>query len=283
MNVLCVGQMGWDITTIGENKYKNFGGSVLHFSLAAALMGLKVDMLCYVNKSEWNELLIKLDMIGIGTETIVDFYDTIKFYMYYDENMVFCEDKFSMDINSKEPLIFDTIPKNISYDMYNICETTPEQDWKTLRKILDHNPEAKISMQFHIDNLLRNKELYTSMLGEIDYIFMNFDEALFISGKEAIDDAIGYLQQKIKNVLFITSHHINYAVNSKGVITMNTMPINDVVDPTGAGDCFAGGAVAGLCINNRLEDALRFGAICSYFKLKGYSSNFLLDMLKVSR
>ena len=240
-------------------------------------------MLCYVNKSEWNELLIKLDMIGIGTENIVDFYDTIKFYMYYDENMVFREDKFSMDINRKEPLIFDAIPKNIFYDMYNICETTPEQDLKTLRKILDYNPEAKISMQFHIDNLLRNKELYSSMLGEIDYIFMNFDEALFISGKEEIDDAIGYLQQKIKNVLFITSHHINYAVNSKEIITMNTMPINDVVDPTGAGDCFAGGAVAGLCINNRLEDALRFGAICSYFKLKGYSSNYLLDMLKVSR
>ena len=87
-----------------------------------------------------------------------------------------------------------------------------------MRKILDYNPEAKISMQFHIDNLLRNKELYSSMLGEIDYIFMNFDEALFISGKEEIDDAIGYLQQKIKNVLFITSHHINYAVNSKEII-----------------------------------------------------------------
>ncbi len=27
MKILCVGQMGWDITTIGENKYKNFGVS----------------------------------------------------------------------------------------------------------------------------------------------------------------------------------------------------------------------------------------------------------------
>lgn len=283
MKILCIGQMGWDITTIGENKYKNCGGSVLHFSLAAALMGLKVDMLCYVNKNEWKELLCKLDRIGIGTEKIVDFYDTIKFYMYYDKDMNFCEDRFSMDINRNEPLIFDAIPKNISYDMYNICETTPEQDWQTLRKILGYDSNAKICMQFHIDNLLRNKELYSHMLGVIDYIFLNIDEALYLSGRETIADAIDYLQKKIKNVLFITSHHINYAVHSKGVITMNTMPVSDVIDPTGAGDCFAGGAVAGLCINSRLEDALRFGAICSYFKLKGYSSNYLLDMLNVGR
>ncbi len=283
MKILCVGQMGWDITTIGENRYKNYGGSVLHFTLAAALMGLKVDMLCYVNKNEWKDLLIKLDGLGVGTDQIIDFYDTIKFYMYYDKNMNFCEDRFSMEISKNEPLIFEAIPKNIPYDMYNICETTPEQDSHTLEKIVNCNPNAKICMQYHIDNLFRNKELYLTMLGVIDYIFMNMDEALYISGKGSISDAIEYLQQKIKNVLFITSHHINYAVYSKGVITMNAMPVSGVIDPTGAGDCFAGGAVAGLCIDNQLEDALRFGAICSYFKLKGYSSNYLLDMLNVSR
>lgn len=117
MKILCVGQMGWDITTIGENRYKNYGGSVLHFTLAAALMGLKVDMLCYVNKNEWKDLLIKLDGLGVGTDQIIDFYDTIKFYMYYDKNMNFCEDRFSMEISKNEPLIFEAIPKNIPYDM----------------------------------------------------------------------------------------------------------------------------------------------------------------------
>lgn len=54
MKVLTVGQIGWDVTTINNKANINYGGSVLHFCLAAALMGMKTDMLCYVNKKEWN-------------------------------------------------------------------------------------------------------------------------------------------------------------------------------------------------------------------------------------
>lgn len=281
MKLLCVGQIGWDITTIDNKTKKNFGGSVLHFSLAAALMGLKSDILCYVNKTEWKGLLEQLQEIGIGTNLVIDFNRTIKFHMFYDNNMNFCEDKFSMDISKDEPSILCEITNHPKYDLYNICETTPEQDWNTLQEILNYAPESKISMQFHIDNLIRNKRLYIDMLPCVDYLFMNLTEALYLSDKTTIDSAIDFLRPRIKKVLFITSHYENYAVTKDEIIKMKTLSIDKVVDPTGAGDCFAGGVIAGLNLNDNLQDALRFGAICSYLKLNDYSSNKLLDILNM--
>ena len=281
MKVLCVGQMGWDVTTINNQTEINYGGSVLHFSLAAALMGLKVDLLCYVNRNDWKNLLNELDTIGIGVESVIDFYDTIKFHMDYDAELNFCEDKFFMEINSHEPVIYDHLTNQRTYDLYNICETTPEQDCHTLDKIRSCCPTAKTSIQFHIDNLQKDKALYIAMLPQVDYIFMNLDEALYLSGENEIESAIIHLQTKIKNVLFITSHEKNYAIRKTEVISMNIFPAEDVVDPTGAGDCFAGGAIAGICVSDDLSVALRYGAICSYFKLKDYSSKKILDILKI--
>lgn len=281
MNVLSVGQVGWDVTTINDKTTRNYGGSVLHFCLAAALMGMKTDMLCYVNKREWESLINGLQQIGIGTHHIIDFEYTIRFNMHYDKELRFCEEKFSMDISDLEPHIYESIPYINQYDLYNICETVPEQDFKTLQIISNSNKDAVIAMQFHIDNLLRDKKLYLSLLGKIDYIFMNYEEAFFLSGCNSLEGSIDFLKKRIKNIAFITSHTQNYAVSNKEVITMKPMTANTVVDPTGAGDCFAGGAIAGLCLNGKLETALRFGSMCSYFKLKGYSSNYLLEMLKV--
>ncbi len=283
MKVLSVGQIGWDVTTINNKVNKNYGGSVLHFCLSAALMGMKTDMLCYVNKKEWANLINELQQIGIGTNHIIDFEHTIRFNMYYDEELRFCEEKFSMDIRDSEPHIYENISYMDQYDLYNICETVPEQDFKTLQIITDSNKDAVIAMQFHIDNLLRNKELYCSLLDKIDYIFMNYEEACFLSECNTLEETIDFLKKRIKNIAFITSHIKNYAVSHKEVIIMEPMTANTVVDPTGAGDCFAGGAIAGLCLNGQLETALRFGSMCSYFKLKDYSSNYLLEMLKVRR
>lgn len=283
MKILCIGQMGWDITFIDEIENRNYGGSVLHFSLAAALMGIKIDILCYVNKKEWSELIDKLHQIGIGTNNIIDFEDTIRFNMYYDKQMNFCEDKFSMYISECEPLIYEKISDLKLYDIYNLCETVPEQDFKTLRKIKECNKGAVIAMQFHIDNLFRNKSLYLSLLSDIDYVFMNSEEVLFLFETGSIDEAIPLLRKYIKNIIFITSHMQNYAINRKEIVVIEAIETNDVIDPTGAGDCFAGGAIAGLCLNGQLDTALRYGSICSYFKLKGYSSNHLLEMLKIWR
>ncbi len=240
MKMLCIGQMGWDITRIGTNKYQNYGGSVLHFTVAAAVMGAEVDILSYVNKKEWKDILFRLDKVGVGTEKIIDFYDTIDFHMYYDQDMNFCKNKFRMNIDKNEPLIFNEISENETYDLYNICETTPEQDEMTVHKILGYNPQAKLSMQFHIDNLLKNKKMYLDMLKKIDYIFMNLEEALYLSDENMIEEAIDFFQKRIKNTLFITSHQTNYAIRHNTIISLNTLPINIVVDPTGAGDCFAG-------------------------------------------
>ena len=73
--------------------------------------------------------------------------------MHYDKELRFCEEKFSMDISDLEPHIYESIPYINQYDLYNICETVPEQDFKTLQIISDSNKDAVIAMQFYPFNL----------------------------------------------------------------------------------------------------------------------------------
>ena len=282
MRVLCVGQLGWDVTNINGNKKKSYGGSVLHFSLAAALMGLKVDLLSYVNKREWKDMLISLEKLGIGTHAIVDFEHTIKFNMSYNKNLEFCEDEFSMIIDSKEPQIHKELTLLDNYDIYNMCETLPEQDLKTYEQIKYNNCNAEISIQLHLDNLMRDKNLYLSLLNKIDYIFMNMQEAFYLSNASSIEKAINFLKSKTKKAIFITSHDKNYVITKQKVLSIDTIKTNKVIDPTGAGDCFAGGAIAGIAAGKEIELALKWGTIVSHLKLHGYSSEYIFKILMVS-
>lgn len=279
MSVLCIGQVGWDITKIGGIAHKNYGGSVLHFSLGCKLMGGDVDIAAYVNTSDWESLLELLKKVGIGIDKIIDHKNTICFNMEYDEKLTFLNDKFSMDIDLNEPDISVVLDDSKNYKIINLCETTPEQDNLMLQKVLK-NGNFEISMQYHIDNLIRAKDLYYNMLSQIDYLFLNADEALYLTACTDIQSAILEIQKLCKKVAFVTSHKTNYAISKARIFSVNTIAIEEVRDPTGAGDCFAGGAIASLLYSDDLLRALRYGMICSYFKLKDYSSNFLLKMMK---
>lgn len=280
MSIFCIGQMGWDKTTIGKNHKISYGGSVLHFSLAALIMGVKSDLLCYVNKSEWKNILNDISDLGIGIENVLDYKNTISFNMFYDDEMQFIEEKFSMDISKDEPLIYDRIEKCSNYEIYNVCETTPEQDLATINKIKEFKPSGKVSIQLHIDNLLRSLETYKMILSVADYIFMNIEESLLLTDSSDITSSLKLLSQYKETVFFVTSHTKNYVLYNGEIKYDTPIFIDCVVDPTGAGDCFAGGAMAAIYLFGDLDIALKYGAICSYLKLKGYSSDFLLDTLK---
>lgn len=279
MSVLCIGQVGWDITKIGGIVHKNYGGSVLHFALGCKLMGGDVDIAAYVNTLEWMSLLEQLRKVGIGVDKIIDYKNTICFNMEYDEKLAFLNDKFSMDIDKNEPDISTILDDCRNHRIINLCETTPEQDSLMLHKTLK-NGHFEISMQYHIDNLIRDKDLYYNMLPQIDYLFLNENEALYLTACTDIQSAILEIQKQCKKIAFVTSHKTNYAISKKRIYSVDTIPIDKVKDPTGAGDCFAGGAIASLLYSDDLVQALRYGMICSYFKLKGYSSNYLLEMLQ---
>lgn len=105
----------------------------------------------------------------------------------------------------------------------------------------------------------------------IDLLITDFEEALRLSGKDCIDDAMKFFRDKGTGALIVT----NGPHNVKGFSTQNSifqkldnldMPISKAVseklkeghngDTTGCGDNFAGGVIAGLALQLQSKQSL---------------------------
>jgi len=277
---VCVGMLGWDITTIGNLNKKSYGGAVLHFIAASTIIGTKFKVISYVSLEEWSDLLIGLDSQGIDISDLVDCPETIEFHIFYDSDMNFRTDKFWEKIPKNQPDIVQVLDKYTQKSkFFHLCPTTPEQDIRSLDKLRSHN--LKISMQLHIFNLLKDINSYRDVLKFADYLFMNEEEAKVLSGKTNIDSVIKELRRLFQADLYITSSEKAIAITQEGFFQCPSIRI-PISDPTGAGDAFAGGCTAGRILTGRHDVGLRMGTICAASKLTGYSSNSLLSMLNIS-
>lgn len=277
---ICIGMLGWDMTTIGDNSIKrSYGGSALHYVVASAIIGIKLKLISYISLSEWGGLINGLASQGIDISEIIDFPEIIEFHIFYDSKLNFRVDKFWEKIPKNEPDILGILDKRIQEgQLVHVCPTTPEQDIRSIYTL--KNKKAKISMQLHVFNLLKNVHLYRDSLGLADYLFMNEEEAKILSGERDIDLAIEVLRKSFQATFYITSSLKSLAVTREGIFRCPSLNAS-VLDPTGAGDAFAGGCTAGRILTGRHDIGLRMGTLCAVSKLANYSSSSLLSLLNI--
>lgn len=276
---LCVGMLGWDITTIEGSKFKSYGGAVLHYVVAAAIFGIKFKIISYVNLNEWKSLIAGLSNQNIDVSQIINHPENIEFYIKYDEELCFLVNEFKEKIPKNRPDIVENLKKEVHKGQFvHLCPTTPELDFRILETV--HALGGCISTQLHIYNLLAAPGSYREILNFVNYIFMNEEEAIVLSGEKNLNSALESLRSYSKTCFYITSN--------KGVIALANNKIFKcpsiktlVVDPTGAGDTFAGGCTAGRILTGKHDVALRLGTFCAATKLTNYSSNSLLSLLNI--
>ncbi len=125
--------------------------------------------------------------------------------------------------------------------------------------------------------------LLDELLGKIDGVVLNDAEALQLSGQTNLIRAGRTIAGRVKRFCVVKkSEHGSLLFADGKVYPFPGYPVEDVVDPTGAGDCFAGGMMGHLASESAaaapvptLRRAIAYGTIVASLELEDFSLNRL--------
>jgi sugar/nucleoside kinase (ribokinase family) len=125
----------------------------------------------------------------------------------------------------------------------------------------------------------------SELLKRIDCLVLNDEEARLLSGSvNLIDAAAGVLDMGPKVVIVKKGEAGSFMATADGDrFILPGYPATQVLDPTGAGDTFAGGmmgyiAKAGKTDNNTLRKAIAYGTVVASFTIAEFSLDGLTSL-----
>ncbi len=99
--------------------------------------------------------------------------------------------------------------------------------------------------------------------GGVDLLFANEDEVLQLTGDASLGKAIATVSDKVPCLVVTRGEHGAMAFADGEGVEVPAMPIDKVVDTTGAGDLFAAGFLAARARGHELTRCLQAGAIAA--------------------
>ena len=149
------------------------------------------------------------------------------------------------------------------------------------RQVINISTDKKLiacdTMNLWIDN---NRSDLDEVLTNIDLFFLNEEEAAMISGSSSLLDSFENIAALGPKNIIIKLGGDGCGVFEDGKITeMPPHPVNNVEDPTGAGDCFAGGVLGYMSnANSSLIEAVDYGSAVASFAIEGFGVDRLLSV-----
>ena len=138
-------------------------------------------------------------------------------------------------------------------------------------------------MNFWMDNAL--EELH-SVISRVDIIIINDEEAIQLSGKDTLFAAAQEIMSYGPSYIVIKKGEHGAMLFGESVFfTTPAFPVHVVKDPTGAGDCFAGGFAGYLAQCNEfdfqnLKTAVVHGTINASFCVEGFGTSSIQKLDK---
>ena len=121
-----------------------------------------------------------------------------------------------------------------------------------------------------------------SLLGKVDGLVLNHDEAELFTGKtNTVTAGRHILNHGPRFVVIKKGEHGALLIHRDGYAALPAYPTENVVDPTGAGDSFAGGLMAALSRMNpedpgsfsSIRKAMAYGTVIASFNIEEFSLN----------
>ncbi len=283
MSLLVVGSIALDTIETPFGKADDaLGGSATYISLAASYFTTPVRMVGVVGgdfpKSAidlFNDHSIDIE----GIETVADG-KTFRWggKYHYDLNM---RDTLFTHLNVFEhfdPKIPDAYKKSKYVCLGNI-------DPVLQRKVLDQIEKPKFvvgdTMNLWID--IKRDELIKT-IARLDVLIINDSEARLLSKEPNLLRAAKIIMQMgPKNIIIKKGEHGALLITKETVFSAPAYPLEDIYDPTGAGDTFAGGFVGWLAKTDDLSDdnlkkAVIHGSAMASFCCEKFSVNGIADL-----
>lgn len=284
MNLAAVGSVAFDAieTPFGKTD-KIVGGAGTYIALAASFFVSKQSLISVVGGDFPKEFLDLLAAKGVDTSGV-----EIK----YNEKTFFWSGRYHTDMNSRDTLVTELnvlgefqpiVPEHArSTDFLMLGNLSPSvqlsviQQMKVRPKLI-----AMDTMNFWMDIALAELQ---ETLKHIDVLIINDEEARQLSGVYSLRKAAAIIREMGPKILIIKKgEHGALLFHEANVFYAPALPLEEVFDPTGAGDTFAGGFIGYLAAASQIDfetmkRAIIAGSALASFCVEKFGTQRLLEI-----
>lgn len=285
MSLLIIGSVAFDAieTPFGQTG-KIVGGSASYISLATSMLCNNVGLVAVVGEDFDMAFLNTLKARGVDISGV---------QVKEGEKSFFWSGKYHLDMNSRDTLItelnvlgtFDPlIPEAVNNpDYVMLGNLSPSVQIATLNR-LHTKPKLVVmdTMNFWMEIALPDLK---EVLKMVDVLTINDEEARQLSGENSLVKAARKIQGMGPKYLVIKKgEHGALLFGVQGEIYFcPALPLEDVFDPTGAGDTFAGGFLGYIASQDKVDFAtmkrgLMYGSCMASFCVEKFGTERLIDL-----
>jgi sugar/nucleoside kinase (ribokinase family) len=281
MSIVVVGSVAYDtVETPTGSANDALGGSAIYFSVAARFFA-PVSIVAIVGsdfRPESRQILVDRGIDVRGLEQRPG--KTFRWHARYHEDMN-KRDTLNLALNVFESFAPELLPDQRRCDYLFLANIAPELQERVLSQIMSPKLVAGDTMNHWIRE--RGPEL-KRLLAHIDILTLNDEEARMLSGEHNLVKAgRAILKMGPKTALVKRGEYGVIQFSDEGMFAVPAYPLEEVLDPTGAGDTFAGAFMGYLARNGRItESTLRtaavYGTVLASFVVERFSLDRLLDL-----
>lgn len=284
MSLLVVGSVAFDAieTPFGKTD-KIVGGAASYIALATSYFTKSTKLVAVVGDDFPQEFINTLENRGVSTEGL---------QIKQGEKSFFWSGKYHTDMNSRDTLItelnvlgtFDPIIP----DSYQDCEylmlgnLSPAVQQSVIQR-LARRPKLIVmdTMNFWMEIALDDLKQTIKM---VDVLTINDEEARQLSGEYSLVKAAAKIQEMGPKYLIIKKGENGALLfHGKEVFFAPALPLEEVFDPTGAGDTFAGGFIGYLAKTGdisfeNMKNAIIYGSAMASFCVEKFGTERIMDL-----
>ena len=279
-NCLVIGDLNVDLIVAGINgplekgsevtarsHFLDIGGSGGVFAAVLSELGIKTYIISKISNDFFgNYLLRRLENHGAGTDKILvdEANDTgVTLSLSYPEDKIQISSVEMVKKFNFGDIVFEGLEniKHVHFTSYYMMDSLQDDYIKIISSIKKRYGDITFSMDTNDDPSGRwGREIY-NIFPHIDIFLINKKEALMITKKENITDALEELSGMVQTVI-IKLGAKGYIAKNNGKVYNGESLDADFKDSTGAGDNFDAGFIYGFLNGFGLGKSLRIGNIC---------------------
>ena len=264
---------------------KIVGGSATYVAYAAANFVIPVQQISIVGNDFDEAIMSDLEARGVMTDGVVRVADKPSF---------FWSGRYHMDMNSRDTLVTDL---NVLADF----DPHVPESYQGAEFLMLGNLMPKLQMQVIGEMRVRPKLIVLdtmnfwmdiamddlkAVLKKVDVLLVNDSEARQLTGEHSMVKAANtILTMGPKYLIIKKGEHGALLFHQNHVFFAPALPLEDVFDPTGAGDTFAGGFIGHLAKTkdisfNNMKTAIIVGSAMASFCVEKFGPERLQEITK---
>ncbi len=284
MSLLTVGSVAFDAleTPFGKTD-KIIGGAATYITLSASYFTKKNNLVAVVGGDFPKEMIQLLKDHGVSTEGLE---------VIPDGKTFFWSGKYHEDMNTRDTLEtqlnvmehFDPqIPESYQSSAYLMLGNTVPATQKLIIERMTKRPKLIMldTMNLWMDIAMDDLK---AVLRLVDVLAINDEEARQLSGEYSLRKAaVKIMEMGPKTLIIKKGEHGALLFQEDRIFYAPALPLEEVFDPTGAGDSFAGGFIGYLANTDdisfeNMKRAIIYGSAMASFCVEKFGTERLINL-----